>query len=240
VLAGLARRGLTEGAGSPSVAVASRTDRKVSARANAMALASPLGAEPLLRRLNSISPWIFFTAAAEVSPDFRVRAARRRVYRYYEPGPLGDRREWAASARLFESRIDVRSLGRGLPSRSPVWRTVESLTSIEVEGGRVVEVRAPSFVWGMVRKIVGALREVADGRLSRARLAAALAGELRLTLPMAEPEGLVLWAVEYASVRWEEEWSGPNRHQARYFGSSLADLWRRREVMGALHGLGPD
>lgn len=211
--------------------VASRTDRGVGARANALALWSRLSGAPLLRRLNAISPELFFTAAGSIPPELSVRHAARRVYRYFEPRPSADVGTWEAAARLFRGRIDVRSFGRGIPGGSPQWRTVESVHVERIEGGLAIEVRAPSFVWGMVRKIVGALREIEDDRLAMSRLDAAIAGRERLTLPLAEPDGLVLWEVEYPSIPWQVFWSGPNRHQAAFARRSRDLLWRRDAVL---------
>jgi tRNA pseudouridine38-40 synthase len=234
---GLRRRDIAPTPEEARLEVASRTDRGVSARANALALWSGISAGTLLRRLNAISPELFFTAAVPIPPEFRVRAAIRRVYRYFDPGPAFDPEGWCRAARLFQGRVDVRSFGRGIPARSPQWRTVESVVVEPLGSGRLIEVRAPSFVWGMVRKIVGTLREVDQGRLPLSRLEAAIVGKDRLTLPMAEPEGLVLWEVEYP-LEWETPWGGPNRHQASFARTTRDGLWRREEVLDALFGGG--
>ena len=97
----------------------------------------------------------------------------------------------------------------------------------------MVEVCARSFVWGMVRKIVGALREHDAGRLTTDRLAAGVQGRLRLSLPMAEPEGLVLWDVQYP-LRWKFRWDGPNRHQRARAQSERDALRVRAEVLGSI------
>jgi len=213
--------------------VASRTDRGVSAVGNALTLDASLPGPTLLKSLNGISPELFFTAAAEVPVGFRVRRATRRVYRYFEPTAPRDLRRVAEAARSFGGTVDVRSFGRGLPTASPVWRSIESVRLLPGPAGVVVEVNAPSFVWGMVRKIVAALREVDAGRLTVPRLTASLAGTERLTLPIAEPEPLVLWTVEY-DVPWEHFWSGPNRHQARWRSTVHDGLVARQRVLEAL------
>ncbi len=97
----------------------------------------------------------------------------------------------------------------------------------------MIEVRAPSFVWGMVRKIVAALREVDSERLSISRLRDAVEGATRLTLPLAEPEPLVLWEVEYP-MAWEHVWTGPNLHQARGLELARTALWVRDRVLNAV------
>ena len=233
IRAGLRPRGISPTPDAARLEVASRTDRGVSARANALALWSDLTAAPLLRRMNTISPELVFTAAASISQGFRVRSAVRRVYRYFEPVEPTHPEEYARSVKLFQGRIDVRSFGREIPARTPRWRSVESVTVTLADGGRTIEVRAPSFVWGMVRKIVGSLREVGAGRLSVSRLEAAVAGETRLTLPMAEPEGLVLWDVEYP-LEWEARWAGPNRYQQRCTRRRRDGLWQQEQLLGAL------
>jgi tRNA U38,U39,U40 pseudouridine synthase TruA len=125
-----------------------------------------------------------------------------------------------------------------VPAEAPVWRTIESVAVEDRPGGAMVEVRAPSFVWGMVRKIVAALREVDSGRVTTERLDAALRGRVRLTLPMAEPEPLVLWEVEYG-LPWEHRWAGPNRHQLAWERSTRATLWSKGEVLSAFSMGGP-
>lgn len=233
LLRGLVRLKIVSSAEAARLAVASRTDRGVSARANALALSTDMSSQVLLRSLNGISTDLAFLAATPVSEDFGVRRAVRRTYRYFEPGKGRHPERWERAARLFSGMIDVRSFGRGLPAGVPTERFVESVTVTALNEGLMVEIRAPSFVWGMVRKVIAALREYDEGRLTLARLEAATRGQERLTLPLADPEGLVLWDVEMP-VPWTLRWDGPNRHQ-RARMSALADsLWVRSEVLTAL------
>jgi tRNA pseudouridine38-40 synthase len=235
LLRGLVRLGVVPSADAARVAVASRTDRGVSARANAFVLSTDLPSRVLLRSLNGVSTELTCSAAAPVPEEFRVRGAVRRTYRYFEPLREHHLDRWERAVRLFSGTIDVRSFGRGLPVGVPVQRSVESVTVTPTEGGFVVEVQAPSFVWGMVRKIIGALREYDAGRLTLARLEAALHGEVRLTLPTVEPEGLVLWEVEYP-FPWTLNWNGPNRHRQAWVRSQTDSLWVQSEVLRALSG----
>lgn len=239
VLRGLVRSGIVPSVAGARLEVASRTDRGVSAVGNALALSTDRTGPILLRALNGISPEIFFTAAAPLPEGVRVRGAVRRVYRYFEPVGKHELARWQTTAGLFSGTLDVRSLGRGLPSGAPVWRTVESVRVEQQEEVMLVEIRAPSFVWGMVRKIVGALRAVDQGKLSLTRLSSALAGQGRLTLPMAEPERLLLWDVEYP-FPWSLHWHGPNRHQTRVWSSSREALTLRAKLLDAIaRGQGP-
>jgi tRNA pseudouridine38-40 synthase len=238
ILRGLGRPGSRPDASGEvsGIEVASRTDRGVSARANALGLRAEMSPVTLLRRLNGISPEIFFTAITEIPAEFRVRGAIRRIYRYFDPVPPQDRSRWTDGAALFSGTIDVRSFGRGIPSGTPRRMTVESVTVARWGPGNVIEIRAPSFVWGMVRKVVGALREHDRGRLTLAGLRAAVEGRERLTLPMAEPEGLVLWNVEYA-VPWDSYWTGPNRHQASFLESARKGMQVRAAVLDTVSEL---
>jgi len=230
---GIAQHGIAATADAAHLEVASRTDRGVSARGNALAIETKLPPAPLLRSMNGISPDLFFTAAREVAPGFRIRGATRRRYRYFQTPEPRSLARWREAAALFAGGIDVRSFSRRLPSGAPARRSVESVTVRPVPGGAEVDVAAPSFVWGMVRKIIGALREVDEERLSLPLLEAALRGEARLTLPMAEPEPLVLWEVEYAEP-WTVRWKGPNRHQVRY-AEERRNAWvARGRVLGTL------
>ena len=228
---GIVRTGVAPTIEAAGLAVASRTDRGVSARGNALTLTSTMPASGLLRALNGIAPEIFFTALAEVPSGFSARAAAGRWYRYFEPSEGHDLARWREAADKFRGEVDVRSFGRDLPAGRPVVRTIEQV-HVRPSGTRwmLIDLRAPSFVWGMVRKIIAALRKVDDNSLSLARLDAALRGEHRLTLPLAEPEGLVLWDVMYP-VRWSHRWGGPNRAQSRYW-EELVQRALRREVVG--------
>ncbi|MGD0587197.1 MAG: hypothetical protein ABSA63_00140 [Thermoplasmata archaeon] len=234
LLRGLVRVGVVPTAEAAGLAVASRTDRGVSARANALVLSTELASDVLLRSLNGISTELTFSAATPVAEEFRVRRALRRTYRYFEPLGAHDPKRWERAARLFSGPIDVRSFGRGLPAGTPAVRSVESVTVIAADAGLVVEIRAPSFVWGMVRKIVAALREYDDGRVTLAKLEAALKGQTRLALPMAEAEGLVLWEVEYP-FSWTLKWEGPHRHQQARTRSRENSLWAQSQVLKALN-----
>ena len=228
---GIPRTGVAATTEAGGLAVASRTDRGVSARGNALTLSSSLPAAGVLRALNGIAPEVFFTAISEVAPDFSARAATRRWYRYFEPAEGHRLERWQEAAAKFRGEVDVRSFGRDMPVERPALRAIEEVR-VRRSGTRwlMVDVRGPSFVWGMVRKLVASLRQVDNGTLSLARLEAALRGDERLTLPLAEPEGLVLWDVSYP-VKWTRWWEGPNRVQKRYLTEQIRRA-RLRETVG--------
>jgi tRNA pseudouridine38-40 synthase len=208
ILVGLGRMGITGSDGPPTVEVASRTDRGVSARGNALVLRSPLPPASLLRALNGASPGVWFTDLAKVPERFRVRSAIDRTYRYWERAARSVPAVWRDAARILTGPIDARSFGRGVPPQAPRFRRVTLVRPRIDLGWLVLEVRGRSFEWGMVRKLVAGIREVEAGRLPLAELRSAVRGRRRLTLPMAEPERLVLWEVRHG-VRWTHHTLGP-------------------------------
>ncbi len=224
----LARCGIAPDPAAARLEVASRTDRGVSARANALALSSDLDGRSLLHALNGVAPEIFFPHATEVPEAFRVRTPLWREYRYYLPLERIDRGRWPAWFPWFTgSPIDVRSFARGVASGTPVRRPIDEMELLDVGGTPVLRIRAPGFLWGMVRKIVSALEAVGEDRIPPATLFAALQGRARLTVPLAPAEPLVLWEVAHgvpfslANERWP-------RRQGRYFRSEY-ELARSRE-----------
>lgn len=214
--------------------VASRTDRGVSARANALAITSALEGSRLLAALNRISPEIFFSHAAEVPAGFLVREARWREYRYYLPATIAGMERWPGWFPWFTAAaIDVRSLARGVAADRPLRRPIEAIELLPRSEGAELRIRAPGFLWGMVRKIVGALVEAGQGRLDPVRLHDALLGQIRLTLPMAPPEPLLLWEVEHG-IPWT--YSSPlwRRRQIEYFELERQRAQARAEVLRLL------
>jgi tRNA pseudouridine38-40 synthase len=226
---GLRRHGIGGRTAAGSLEVASRTDAGVSARANALTLTSDWAAPALLRALNGISPRIFFRAATEVPDGFRVRHARFRQYRYFlDGGPERVERLQPIADRLGH-RVDARSFGRGLPAAEPKFRPLNRITVRHDGVVAWIEVEAPSFVWGMVRKIVTGLGEVESGRRSAAELERAALGEQRLTLALAPPEPLVLWAVEY-----DRPWSHVAARLSRHQEAHLREMDRQARLLPAL------
>ncbi len=222
---GLLRSALVRNLDSARVEVASRTDAGVSARGNALTISSALPVASLLRGMNGLAPKIYFTAAREVPPDFRVRGASWREDRYYLPG---DRRRTERLRRIashLPSAVDVRSFGRGFAAAGPVQRPIDRLR-VRFDGSGVrIDIRARSFVWGMVRKIVAGLLACEEGHLPLNQLTEAANGTRRLSLPLAPADALVLWDVRYP-VRWTVRYPRRTREQEAH----LREARRRAEV----------
>jgi tRNA pseudouridine38-40 synthase len=233
IRSGLVRTGLAPDLAAAAVSVASRTDRGVHARANALTFRSEIAPEALLRALDGISSEIWFTHSVEVPDGFRPRSAKMRWYRYFErpadivPDP------WRATAGALTGPLDARTFARGFPPSDPAFRTVDSIRA-GIEGGwLVLDVRAKSFAWGMVRKIVAAIREVESGRVTPEALEAAAAGARRLTLPTAEADRLVLWETLYP-VPWTTARTERTGGQTRRFAAEASGALARARIVAEL------
>ena len=231
---GLLRSGLVRELGPARLEVASRTDAGVSARANALALSSELPLTALLRGMNGIAADIYFTAGRRIPSDFRVRSAQWREYRYYLPGDVHRAKRLQKIAAQLPAQVDARSFGRGLPVDRPLFRDLDSLR-VHFDGHGVrIDLRARSFVWGMVRKIVGGLLSCEEGRLALPMLVRAANGTTRLTLPLAPADGLLLWEVRYPT-RWSLRYTRRGRGQSTHLIEARRRAETRHRVLGVLH-----
>lgn len=203
------------------------------ARGNSLRFESPLPAATLLQALNGISPEIRFTHAVPIPGPLGNGTVRRRWYRYFERPARSVPSAWRSAARTLRAPLDVRSFARG--AVGPAFRPMEAVRPSISDGWLVLDVVAPGFAWGMVRKIVGAIREVEAGRLAVERLAAAARGEVRLNLPLAEPERLVLWETGF-----DRPWPGrpvpANRLQARRELGERLGAAARAEILRSIPG----
>jgi len=226
-------------------AAAGRTDAGVSARAQTVAFRAPEWLSP--RALNSELPadaraW----ASAPVPEEFHAtHDARSREYVYFlhapRDGAAGDGREWDDDrARAALDRLSGEHDFHNLTSDET--GTVRDLsTSAERDGDfLVVRLRAGGFARQLVRRVVGLVREVAEGAAAMGKVERVLGPE-----PVEGPAGvapapaapLVLWDVAY-DVRFEVDEDA---------AESAREVWRRRHaersvgarVAGALRdGLG--
>jgi tRNA pseudouridine38-40 synthase len=179
--------------------------------------------DELMRALNAKLPEdIVIRAIADTEPEFDVRRqAVRRHYRYVVDNrpvrPALDRgRAWhvsqsldcdamAAAAGSIVGRHDFRAFAG--PLEKPDASGVRELSCFEVrrEGHRVLfDAVANAFLPHQVRRMVGALVQVGQGRMSRESYRELLDGPPSSAGPTAPPEGLYLMAVEYAQPLFNE------------------------------------
>ncbi len=171
---------------------ASRTDRGVSALGNVVALDTTFRPRGIARALNSQLNDIWFWGVATVEADFRPRHARERWYRYHLPEGY-DRSALQEAATLFVGCHELKGFTRAHE------RTSREIRAIEVgrwEDLVIVDLRAQSFSWNLVRRVVAPLMDYAQGRTSLSAIRRSLE-DGRARFGLAPPEPLVLMDVDY-------------------------------------------
>ncbi|MGC8859595.1 MAG: tRNA pseudouridine(38-40) synthase TruA [Thermoplasmata archaeon] len=132
----------------------SRTDRGVSALGNVLGIKTSLGKGALLGILKNLRN-IYFYAYAEVDDSFNPRHAKERWYRYIALCAERDIEELRERSRYFIGTHDFSSF-----SRRDDRNTIRKINSIEInrDGDFIIfDVRGDSFLWNMVRRIIGFL-----------------------------------------------------------------------------------
>jgi tRNA pseudouridine38-40 synthase len=215
--AALAR--LSDGARWP-VDGAGRTDAGVHAAGQVIAFtyAGRLDAEALAAALNGqLAPDVAIRDVRRVAPGFHPRrAARYREYRYTVwNGPRSPLRERQAlwvrdpldiaamerAGQAFVGRHDFSAFGAVVGDRTPV-RTVHAV-AVRRQGSLVtIDVRADSFLRGMVRRIVAVLLEAGRGTMTEQEVREALAAPVPARSGAAAPaRGLCLRRVDLGRRR---------------------------------------
>lgn len=173
--------------------VASRTDRGVSALGNVFAVDTEFRHQELLAALNASCEDVHCYALAEVPKNFSPRRAQGRWYRYHLPYRGQDVDMMAKGAREFEGEHELRLFCK--PDGKVTLRRLESVTVRRDEELIVIDIRAREFLRNMVRRIVSALDQLGQGRVSLEKVRSALAGQGR-SMGLAEAEGLVLMDID--------------------------------------------
>lgn len=171
----------------------SRTDRSASAIGNVAAIDTDFKKVEILQALNSHVKDIYFWGIAEVEDTFNPRHARQRWYRYHLDKDL-DLDMLREASGLFIGEHNFRSFCK--KDDKTTVRIVDSITLARGEEFIQFDIKAQSFLWNMVRRIVSAVVKYAMGEISGEDIENALDGEQRdLGLMPAHP--LFLMDVSY-------------------------------------------
>ena len=231
--------------GGPGYSYASRTDKGVSALGNVLVFLSPLGPKELIGYLNSGLEHICFHSYAEVGGEFNPRHAAERWYRYFVPtlDPKGkgtgvfyrgrlnvfDPSLAKETARMFEGTHDFTAFARLEEGENPVRTLKEVNVNLKARISGlppfvVIDVLGESFLYMMVRYIVGAILESATGRCSAEDIMQLIEDPKNGRKPApVDPEPLILMDVSYADLEftkvkvWEREYASST-------GERLAEL----------------
>ncbi len=172
---------------------ASRTDAGVSALGNVVAFDTALAPPACARAFNGKARGVWAWAAAAVPEDFHARRARARWYRYGLP-PGHSAEALNAVLGLFVGEHDFRNFTR---DRDRTVARIDAASADREADGIVLDFRAPSFRWNLVRRLVAAALQVEAGRATTEDVARALHGGHPADLGLAPPEPLVLMDVSY-------------------------------------------
>ena len=141
----------------------SRTDRGVSALGNVISIRTPFPISSLCSAVNSEMEGVWAYSAVEVPDEFNPRAARQRWYRYYLAKSNQEKRLMVELANRFVGVHDFSAYSRK-DKRNPM-RKIDSIEVSDAGMFFVIDFRAESFLWNMVRRIVWMVNEGSSGRL---------------------------------------------------------------------------
>lgn len=173
---------------------ASRTDKGVSALGNVLAVNTKFKKFELLRALNSNLNDVWFYGVAEVSENFNPRHAKQRWYRYYLFERGLDLKALKNAVELFVGEHDFTNYAR--LERSPV-RKIDSIDVQEMNDFVIIDFKAQSFLWNMVRRIVSVLVKVGRNEVALNDIRESLRPDIKVDYGLVESEFLVLMDVSY-------------------------------------------
>ncbi|MGC8497494.1 MAG: tRNA pseudouridine(38-40) synthase TruA [Thermoplasmata archaeon] len=137
---------------------ASRTDRGVSAMGNVIKIETEMDVKTVFGILNSQLRNIYFYSYAITTKDFNPRIASERFYKYYFLDLGYDLKTMKACAHIFLGTHDFIAFSKADGRNST--RTVKRIVIKKVNNFYVLEIVGESFMWNMVRRIVGAIQQV--------------------------------------------------------------------------------
>jgi tRNA pseudouridine38-40 synthase len=172
---------------------ASRTDAGVSAVGNVIAFDTAASEEDAVGRFNDGADDVFAWAVAAVPPGFDPRKANARWYRYHLTGGH-DAAKLREVGRPFLGTHDFAAFAN--PDAERTRRHIDSIEVTAADDGLLLDVRAPSFLRGMVRRIVATLLAVERGDARREEIENALAAGSGADYGQVPPEPLVLMEVD--------------------------------------------
>ncbi len=194
LLSALIKIGAISSPGENRFRVASRTDRGVSALGNVFAVDTSFRRQELLGALNAVCRDMYCYALAEVPDSFSPRRAKERWYRYHLPYRGQDLGLMIECAREFQGEHEFRLFCK--PEGRTTLRTLGSVELRLEDEMVIIDLRAREFLRNMVRRIVSAMDQVGQGRVSLNEVRCALQGQGR-SWGLAEPEGLFLMDVDH-------------------------------------------
>jgi tRNA pseudouridine38-40 synthase len=210
---------------------ASRTDRGVSAAGNVIAIDTNFKPKAIIPALNSELEGIFFHSQAVVPEDFNPRHAEQRWYRYVLPRDgTPPTKELKKATKLFLGEHDFRQFSKKDTGNENTLLVIDSIEFTESGDFLFIDIKAQRFLWELVRRMLAAILDVANGKLEPALVKEMLTGVAphpKGLKPLA-PEFLVLMDVSYG-IEFEN-----SNDKEKYFNDLSNNLRLRSEIMGQI------
>jgi tRNA pseudouridine38-40 synthase len=175
---------------------ASRTDSRVSACGNVIAFNTDFKDTEIIPALNANLDGIWFYGISNVEDDFNPRHAKHRWYRYYLADVKKDINAVKEGAMIFIGEHDFSNFAKIEEGVNPV-RTIDSIEVSKQGNFIILDFKAQSFLWHMIRRIVKAVNDYELGNLAADDIRKALSGKAKVDLGIAEPEPLILMDIGY-------------------------------------------
>ena len=181
----------------------SRTDKGVNALGNAIIFNSIFDDnQTLLRALNAVGKDIFFRSVCEVEPEFNIRYATSRKYRYVLPSDGMNMELARQCADMFLGEHDFARFCK--PDNKPTVANIQRI-DMELDGDVVIlEFEARFFLWNMIRRISSAIQSVSKGIRSLDDVHRALDDLEEMNFGVSRPDALTLMDVNYDWLTFEE------------------------------------
>ncbi|MDD5501990.1 MAG: tRNA pseudouridine(38-40) synthase TruA [Candidatus Thermoplasmatota archaeon] len=211
---------------------ASRTDKWVSARGNVMGLETDFPAGKLVKALNGILENIWFYAVADAPADFKPRHANWRLYRYIMPNEKFDVPAMKRCAEMLVGEHDFSALAKKDEDKNPKRNILSA--SVSKKGKFIIlELKAQSFLWSMVRGIAELMKEAGRKKVGEDSILKILAGERKSSLHYAPPENLVLLDVHYDKLKFRNIREAV-RKMKKEIGAELEKAEARQKILQAI------
>ena len=171
----------------------SRTDRGVSALGNVISFRTKFAVDHICAAINSEMEDVWAYAALGTEESFNPRFAKQRWYRYFLSRSNQDSDLMRALARRFVGVHDFSAYSRR-DDRNPM-RKIDSISISEDGMFHVLDFRAESFLWNMVRRIVWMINEGSSGRIPLEQVGPDTSRKPK-RVGLAPPEYLVLMDID--------------------------------------------
>jgi len=192
ILLALQKAGIIRNVEESNFQSSSRTDKGVSALGNVISFDSSFRKDGIVGAANAYLKDIWFWGIASVPDDFNPRFPVERWYRYHLPKDCNIQKI-RKGAKLFLGEHDFKSFTK---EKERTIKTINSIRVKKAEDFVLIDFKAQSFLWNMLRRIIFCLQKLEAGEMEEEDIKDALRGNKK-DFGSADPGPLVLMDVAY-------------------------------------------